>query len=201
MLGEQDRLVGGLIDAWRHTTDQLSRHDSVDLRSERGSDVKLLLQHLAVREEAIEEVRSRLRELGHDELASQLEGKREARRQAIGRLDLLIRGHQAINTNNPDVTEAVAGLADIVSPELDYDRGLLDQVADLLGPLDQRDLSSARHVRTHSPTVPSPVARWYDRIGPLKALRALYDHLRTTPSKGTTPSLDTARENTPGLRE
>lgn len=202
VIGEQDRLVGDLIAAWRDNTDRLQAHDSVDLRSQRGSDTKLLLQHLAVREEAIEEVGSRLRQLGHDELSAQLQGDGEKRREAIGRLDLLVRGHQAMNVNNPDVTEAVGRLAEIVTPELGDDRGrLLDQVGDVLGGSDERDLPSARHVRTHSPTVPSPTPRWYDRVGPLKALRALYDHLRSTPSSGTTPSVDGAREHTPGVRD
>jgi len=73
-------------------------------------------------------------------------------------------------------------------------------VRQLLGPSGKRGLPSARHVRTHSPTYPSPVPRWYDKIGPLKAIRALYDHLRTAPSGATAPGVDEGREHLPEVR-
>jgi hypothetical protein len=201
-LEEQERLVGGLIDGWKDTTEQLAERDSVDVRWQRGSDVKLLLQHLAVREEALEEVGVRLRQLGQGELSERLVGDAPARRRAIDRLDRTVRGHQAINTNTSETAAAVTDLAAIIEPEIDERRkGLLGETADALGPSDERDLRSARYVRTHSVTVPSPSPRWFDRAGPLKAARALYDHLRSTPSGGTRPSVDEAREHKPGLRD
>ncbi len=69
-----------------------------------------------------------------------------------------------------------------------------------LGPAGERGLRDARYVRTHGPTHPNPVPRWYDKIGPLKALRALYDHLRGSPNGGTAPAVDACREHTPGPR-
>jgi hypothetical protein len=111
-----------------------------------------------------------------------------------------VRGHQAINTNNPETTAAVRDLAAILDAEIDTGRnGLLSQVADALGPTEARGLRSARYVRTRSVTVPSPSPRWFDRIGPLKAVRALYDNLRSVPSGGIKPSVDEARERKPGL--
>lgn len=196
----QDRLVAQLLEAWRKETSQLEQEDDVETRFRRGSDVKLLLQHLAVREAAIEMVVPRLRQ-GYDDLAHRLEGDGAQRRQAIGHLDRLIRGHQGMATNTAETSLAVGDLERFLSQEMEGRQALLDQVAAALGPRRERGLPSARYVRTHSPTVPSPHARWYDRIGPLKALRALYDHLRGTPSRGTRPSVDEAREHTPGLRD
>lgn len=51
-----------------------------------------------------------------------------------------------------------------------------------------------------SVTHPNPEPRWYDRVPPLKAVRALYDHLRGTPTGLTNPKLDRGREYTPGPR-
>jgi hypothetical protein len=201
-LEEQERLVGDLIDGWKDTTERLSDRDGVDLRWQRGSDVKLLLQHVAVREEAIEEVGVRLRQLGQTQLASLLEGNTPARRQAIDRLDRSVRGHQAINANNAEATAAVEDLAAIVGSEVGAGRnGLLFRAAEALGPTGGRDLRSARYTRTHSVTVPSPSPRWFDRVGPLKAARAVYDNLRSAPTGGTKPSVDEAREHKPGLRD
>lgn len=200
-LVQQDSLVDQLLDAWREATETLEHGDDVVLRSRRGSDVKLLLQHLAVRESAVESIEARLRTIGADELAQRLQADGVARREAIGRLDYLVRGRQAMTVNNADVSLAMIDLGKILDRERAGRPELLAQIESALGPPEQRDLPSARHVRTHSPTVPSPVPRWYDRLGPLKAVRALYDHLRGTPSRGTRPSVDAAREHTPGLRD
>jgi hypothetical protein len=77
-LAEQERLAGGLIAGWKDISGQLADHDSVDLRWQRGSDVKLLLQHLAVREEALAEVAVRLRQLGRAELFGSPGGRHHA---------------------------------------------------------------------------------------------------------------------------
>jgi hypothetical protein len=200
-LTQQDDLVDQLLDAWRVATRQLEDHDDVVIRSQRGSDVKLLLQHLAVREASIDAIEQRLREIGEEDLAHRLEAQGVARREAIGRLDHLIRGRAAMTVNNAEVSLAVIDLGTILDRERAGRVELLAGVSAALGLPEQRGLPSARRVRTHSPTVPSPVPRWYDRIGPLKAARALYDHLRGTPSHGTRPSVDAAREHTPGLRD
>jgi membrane-anchored protein YejM (alkaline phosphatase superfamily) len=46
----QDQIIADLFGVWHQASEQLSHADDVDLRWRRGSDVKLLLQHLAVRE-------------------------------------------------------------------------------------------------------------------------------------------------------
>jgi hypothetical protein len=197
----QDNIVADLLDRWREASDQLREGDDVDVRWKRGSAVKLLLQHLAVRESAKEAVVGRLRDVDRGDLADMVEGDGVTRREAIGRLDELARGHQAITLNTPEIDHAVEDLAAIFDQERPEDvRTLLPQIRALLGPPGERGLPSARHVRTHSTTHPSPIPRWFDRVGPLKAMRALYDHLRAAPSGGTSPAVDEGREHLPGPR-
>jgi hypothetical protein len=200
-LNEQDERVAELVSGWRDSTKALEQADDVEVRWERGSEVKLLLQHLAVRETAIEEIASALREAGGKDLADRLEGDGVRRRVAIAHLEALIRGLQAISANNPEIDQAVEDLVEIVDQEHADDRqSLLTQIATVLGPEENRGLRSAHYVQTHSPTVPSPEPRWYDRVGPLRFLRAAYDHLRGSPSGGTKPSVDEGREHLPGHR-
>lgn len=200
-LTQQDDLVDKLLDGWRVATRQLEESDDVVIRSQRGSDVKLLLQHLAVREASIDAIERRLQEIGEDDLAHRLQADGVGRREAIGRLDRLVRGRASMTVNNADVSLAVIDLGTILDRERAGRAELVGRIEDVLGNREERHLPSARYVRTHSPTVPSPVPRWYDRFGPLKGARALYDHLRGTPSHGTRPSVDAAREHTPGLRD
>lgn len=197
---EQDKVITDLLASWRRDTSELERGDSVTVRWERGSVAKLLLQYFALRESGIAMVAGHLRDRGHDDLAELLDADGVTRRQAIDRLDESVRGLQAINANTPEITDAIERLGQLFDREVKGDRLLLPELARLLGPSGQRGLASARHVRTHSPTHPSPVPRWHDRIGPLQALRALYDHLRGSPSGATKPDVDRGREHTPGLR-
>jgi hypothetical protein len=199
VLKDQDRLVGELFASWRAATSALVDSDDVVIRSERGGDVKLLLQSLALREAATDAVEAGLRERHQEELADRLEGKGIERREAIDHLDVLIRGHQAMATNNADVTECLSELSPMIDGELAERSALVAEIEAALGPLEQRDLPSAHYVRTHSPTVPSPEPRWHDQVGPLKRARALYDHLRSTPSGGTKTALDSGRERSSKL--
>jgi hypothetical protein len=197
----QDEIIRDLVAKWRSATEQLREADDVDVRWQRGSAVKLLLQHLAVRESAKEALAGRLREVDRDDLAAAVDGDGVGRRTAIDRLDELARGHEAITLNTPDIDGVVEGLAAIFDPERPEEiETLLPEAAGILGAPGERGLPTARHVRTHSVTHPSPVPRWYDRIGPIKAIRALYDHLRASPSGGTSPAVDEGREHLPGPR-
>ncbi|HWG73624.1 MAG TPA: hypothetical protein VG184_06185 [Acidimicrobiales bacterium] len=201
VIGVQNKTLGELFAAWGDATDELKQGDSVDTRWERGSADKLILQHLAVRESAKEVVAKRLAEAGHAELGRKLEGDGPGRRKAISRLDELTRGLEAINLNRPDIDEVIKEVGGIFEAESQAEsQEVLPSIREALGPATARDLPSARHVRTHSPTHPNPVPRWYDKVGPLKAVRALYDHLRGTPHGGTTPDVDSPREHTPGVR-
>jgi hypothetical protein len=206
VLVEEDRVVGELLAAWKQQTRQLEEADDIDVRSKRGTNVKLLLQHLAVRESAIEQVVGARRALGEDagsgaSEADRLEADGVRRRQAISRLEQEARGIQAIGLNNADVSRAVLELAAVFDQEMALRQDAVAESTAALGPPEDRDLRSARYVRTHSPTATSPHPRWYDRVGAIKALRARYDHLRGTPRGGTSPSVDEAREGTPGLRK
>ncbi len=196
----QNRMLTDLFRKWRQDTDQLLQGDSVDVRWERGSAVKLIMQHVAVREGAMQEIETVLDRRGHADLAARVDRDGVGRRERIARLDELLRGKVGMNANIPEVDEVIVGLADIFRREAVDDPELMRTVKEALGPEGRDDLPSARYVRTHSPTYTSPTPRWFDRIGPLKALRALYDHLRGSPSGVRAPGLDSLREQTPGLR-
>ena len=86
-------------------------------------------------------------------------------------------------------------------PELQDEATLVPAARDALGPPGSRGLPSDRSVRMHSVTHPNPQARWYDRVGPLRAVRAWYDHLRGSPHDGTSPKVDEAREYVPGAKK
>lgn len=194
----QNDTISRLFDEWGDATKQLEEADSVEVRWERGSAGKLLLQHVALRESAKQIVAGHLAEEGHAALAERLEGDGPARRRAIDRLDELTRGMEAINVNNPEIDGAVDEMGKLFVAEAKVEHEeLLPAIRRALGPPGQRDLASVRYVRTHSPTHPSPVPRWYD-WGPLKAVHAMYDHLRGTPHSGTKPDVDSPREHTPG---
>ncbi len=204
-LERQDEIVEHLLDVWGKGTDDLGRtsssDESVEIRWERGSAVKLLLQHLAVREAATRSIVERLGEVGSYDLAERLDGAGPRRREAVARLDELERGRMAMSLNDPQVDEAVADLGELFGNEHRAGgQALLGEVGQALGRSGQRGLPSARSVRMRSVTHPHPTPKWYDRIAPLNALRALYDHLRGTPSGLTSPKVDDGREFTPGPR-
>ena len=197
----QDEIIRDLYRQWDHGRAQLEHGDSVNVRWEKGSAAKLVLQHVAVRESAKEAVAGRLREINEHALADRMEGEGVFRRRAIDRCDELIRGHQAITVNGVEIDTAMADLEGIVLGELAGElREIVPEAKPVLGSSGERGLPSARHIRTHSTTHPSPEARWYDKVGPFKALRALYDHLRTSPRGGTRPGLDNAREYDPNAQ-
>lgn len=198
LLRVQNHILTDLLAAWKEHTAALAGGDDVSLRWERGSVNKLILQHLAVRESAKEAIAGRLRKVGRDDLAARLEGDGIGRRQAIDRLDELLRGVLGMNTNTPEVDVAVDRVGRIFRQEaVVEDRELIPAAQDALDAAGEK-LPSALHIRLRSPTHPSPEPRWYDRIGPLKAVRALYDHLRGNPSGAIPPGLDEAREQLPG---
>jgi hypothetical protein len=199
-LAMQDDIIRDLYATWDQARRHLREGEDVDVRWEKGSAGKLLLQHVAVRESAKESLTGRLRKVGNDDLADRVEGDGPRRRRAIDLCDELIRGHQAITVNSPDIDAALSDLEEIVLSELDAEVNIvLPAARRSLGPAGHRGLPSARYVRTHSPTHPSPRPRWHDKVGPLKALRALYDHLRGSPAGLTAPGVDRGREQTPGV--
>ena len=197
-LRSQNELIAEMLDLWEAKTAQLRERDSVPDRWERGSAVKLLLQHLAVRETAKTDIASRLREVGEEALAGRLEAEGPERREAIRRLDRAARGHEAISLNYPQADEAVDELDRIFRSEMAADEHLIPEIERLLGPASQRDLPSVRSVQLRSDTHPNPVPRWYDKVSPLKAVVAFYSHLRSSPTGVTSPNVDRSREHLPG---
>ncbi len=121
--------------------------------------------------------------------------------QSIDHLDELIRGHQAITLNTPEIDhagEAVGEFFDREQPEeMDV---LMAQAEGVLGAPCERGLPSARHIRTHSPSHPSPDPRCFDQLGPIRSVRAFSEHLRLSPSGGAAPSVYEGRDHLPGLR-
>jgi hypothetical protein len=195
----QDQIIADLFGVWHQASEQLSHADDVDLRWRRGSDVKLLLQHLAVREAAKGALVRRMREAGQEELATKLDSDASSRRERLATLDELARGHQALSLNFPEIDDVVADLSAVFQRERPDDEGInLPEAAALLGPSGKRGLPSARSIRMQSVTHPRPVPRWYDRVPIIKAVQAFYDHLRSAPSGVLNPGVDRAREHLPG---
>jgi hypothetical protein len=197
-LVRQGEILSELVATWSDATHKLMDHDSVQVRWERGSAVKFILQHAAVREQAKERVVERLREAGADELAGALEGDAASRRGEIGRLDEEARGHQAISLNNPEVDIVVEQVVSRLRKELDTEAAQVAEVVKVLGGPEERNLPSDRAVRTQSLLHLSPEPKWYERAGALRALKAFYDHLRSSPNDITSPAVDEGREYQPG---
>jgi hypothetical protein len=197
-LVQQDETIGDLYDKWDESRQKLSDEESVETRWEKGSVAKLILQHVAIRESAKEALAGRLREVGEAELADRVEGDGPGRRVAIGRVDETMRGRQAISVNDPDSDKALADLETImraeIGPEIDE---VVPAARQALGTAGERGLPSDRHVRSHATTHPSPVPGRLDRIGPVKALRAVYQNLRGHASGGMNPDVDSSREPDP----
>ena len=80
----QDQIIADLFDMWSRISEQLrDGGEDVDLRWRRGSAVKLLLQHLPVREAAKEALVRGIRQTGHDDLATNLDGDGVAKRERL----------------------------------------------------------------------------------------------------------------------
>lgn len=172
-------------------------------RRQHGIAAKLLVEHLAVREAARELVADGL--AGVPELAwasDALRDRTEQRRAHLVHLDEMGRGIAPQNLNQAqDFDRAVAEIRGELAAEL---RDELERVIPAVQhlPPDRRRklLPSARYVRRHAPTHPGVhERRWYDRIGPLVRLRALYDALRGFPTGGARPSaeIDVGNDNRP----
>lgn len=197
----QNGLIETLLSQWSEGTEHLRQGDDINTRWERGSVVKLLLQHLAVREEAKARVGEALHREGRTDLAEQLEADGPGRREDISALEELVRGHQAMTLNTPDVDHTVMRVEARLRRELEDEGPLLEAAGEALGPAGERGLPSDRNVRRHAVTHPNPEPKWYDRVGALRAARAFYDHLRGSPHEGMSPKVDESREYVPGVEK
>ena len=196
----QDELIRGMLDKWEEAEGRFdeSREENVKQRWVAGSSVKLLVQHLAVREEAARHVRRRLEAVGQSELATRLEGNGEYRRRLIRELDKLVRFHEAITLNTPQIQQTVLSIDGVARTAIDDDGQLVARIEGVLGPAGSRGLPSDLSVRLRSTTYPVLRGRWWENIGPLRALAAFYAHLRLSPKGILSPRLDKSREHLPG---
>lgn len=171
---------------------------NVETRWRRGSTAKLLLQHLAVREQAKFCVVDRLETLGEQQLARRLMAAGPARRHLIDELDVAVRGQPTVALNIQGLEGLIREIRTLFDGEFSTESSeLIPLAAELLGPAGERGLPSGRWVRRHSATHPGPRRRWYEKLGPLQALHAFYDHLRSTPLSGTSPDIDRSKEYVP----
>jgi hypothetical protein len=197
----QDDILARLFDSWNRHTKELEGGDDVDVRWRRGSETKLMLDHLAVRESAKQALSARLREVGANELADRFEGDGRRRRELIDRFEDLIKGQQPIMANTPDHDELVIALQALfheeAGPELEQ---WLPEARKVLGETGERGLPAGRRVRMLADTHPSPEPGFVDKVGPLRAVRALYDHLRGLPGGGTNSAVDIGESHRPGPR-
>ena len=195
LLDYEDRAVTELLGAFSD--------DTLD-RVQHGEVVKLLVEHLAVRQVAREELADAV--AGVPALAALERRMRDGvaeRRTELRRLDELTRGVQPINVNQgQDTDAAVAQARPRLEEEIRFD--LEELVPSLRRQLTDRQrahLPSARYIRRHAPTHPGPHGRrWYDRIGPLLRLHAVYDYLRGFPTGGVKLSdeVDAVRSSSTG---
>ena len=86
VVGFQDDVIGKLTLKWRDAERRLAEKGGVDQRSDRGSAIKLLLMHMAVRESARIAVALRLREVRNAGLADEFDVNGPKRRAAIDEL-------------------------------------------------------------------------------------------------------------------
>src|SRR5262249_51357610 len=156
--------IADLFQQWDSSTEILRAADDVDLRWKRGTAVKMLVEHFAVREAALGAIGGRLRKVDPG-LANRVDGDGVERRRRIDRLYELTRGHTPMTLNNPEVDAAVSTLYAIFDRESqDAETGLVPAIEAALGARGQRGLPTEHWVRMHSATHPSPQPRWFDRL-------------------------------------
>jgi hypothetical protein len=196
-LVSQDEAIAGLFRQWDSSTEVLRAGDDVDVRWKRGTAVKMLVEHLAVRETALGAIDRRLRKADAS-LANRLAGDGVERRRSIDRLYELTRGHTPMTLNNREVDAAVSTLHATFDRELQGETELVPAIEGALGARGERGLPTEHWVRMHSATHPSPEPGWFDRIGPLKALRSAYDQFRLAPYEGIDRTVDRSGASRPG---
>jgi hypothetical protein len=186
LLVHEDEVLRDLFDQWRGL-----QGADVEVRYERGTVEKILLEHVAVREAAKHYLGEGLGELGHQDLAARVVGDLDGRIGLIDDLDHLMSGVQPMGLG-PDVTEAVGRLADTLGPEIDEDLGQV--VPDVRAAVSADQLTSAfkdpRYVRRHAPLHPA-TGHWWEGWGPLERAHAIYDRLRSEPGGAVRPSSET----------
>ncbi len=162
-----------------------------------GKVVAMLVEHLAIREGAREYVAESLAAIPElDDLGRQWQDGTVERRRRLARLEEMTRGLEAVNINQgQDVDAAIAEMTPTLLEEIDEEeRQLVPSVVERLGPTRRAEvLPSTSYVLHHAPSHPGAHRlRWYERLGPLVRLHALYDYLRGLPAGAAKPSAQVA---------
>jgi len=189
----EDRAVLALFEEFDDRTLDATDHGDVG---------KALVEHLAVRQAAKERVTGAMAtDVRFADLVGALGGDPVAHRRALDRLDEMGRGVRGGNLNQgQDFDGAVrAARADVrgeIVRELETGLPALRRRLALYG--HPEIFPTARFVRRHAPTHPGARPRWYERLGPVVRLHAVYDVLRGFPTHGATPSRPPRVLATPG---
>lgn len=158
-----------------------------------GTVGKNLVEQLGVREAAKRVVTDSLRDnaaAGH--AVALLDENTEKRRQQLDRVEELAAGRQGMYLNvYQDFDGALQELAATVRAEVPRElEEVIPELRRVLGEGAGAKLPSARYVVKHAPTHPNPKRPWYEKLGPLSRLHAIYDHYRGFPEGGAEPMSD-----------
>ena len=201
--------VGDMAKVKRDAVDQLQYEDTVLRRllyalddesrdhSVHGRIAKLFVERLAVREAARELVGEAITSVPElSSVSARLDARVPRDRKDLDHLDELTRGIRTANINQAqDVDAEIAGMVPRLLAEIDEDVSVvIPAVRQRLSPRNQAKLlPTASYVLRHCPLHPGPHRRqWYDRIGLLVWLHAIYDYLRSLPVGGIKPRSEIA---------
>ena len=191
LLGESSANIQELFSTWYELSpSQYSAEDAVSPARDRGTAGKEILEQAALRLAAIDDVVRVLRQSDQGTLALFLERNSVAARRLTARLDELSRGVSAIDLRYSDeFYDRIDQLRHLLADELDHQGETLEQVEKALG-AQRGELRTAPFIRGHAPIHPAEHHRWYQEIGPLVRIHALYDRARSFPSAQSTPTSD-----------
>jgi hypothetical protein len=184
LFGDETTLLEDLCNAWKATTPDRSMGDKVvPAKWDHGTIGKLLLEHIAVRLAASEDVVRVLSEEGREAVASLLAHENKAVRPLLDQMYDSARGVQPISIAiTPSFVEPADAVLDLVSPGLgEAQRRQTTAILTTALGSERHRLRSAKFIRKHAPAHPGPPGRWYDRIPVLLRVRAAEDRLRGFP--------------------
>jgi hypothetical protein len=187
---EQTALLARIFDAWQDTAPPVEA-DPVKNARRHGTLDKLIVEHVAVRLAARDDIVRVLREHGADEAAAGLDSDRDEVARQLGRLDHLARGRQPVSLGGQTAFEEEATrLRALLVDDLGTDRDQLERpLVTALGE-HRSDLHSSQYITKHAPTHPAPLNRWYRRLSVVHRVQATYDRLRGFPWAESEPFAD-----------
>ncbi|MDQ6783182.1 MAG: hypothetical protein M3063_07030 [Actinomycetota bacterium] len=180
----QDKVLLELFEEWDSNSDGQWDH---------GTTGKLILEHAAVREGALDDVAAALRKLGEHSTATALLDSSAERRQTLDRLDKQTFGREPAAINyNAEFVEAADNLRDRLRNEIHAElNDTIPHLRDTVFADDaEDDLHSARFVRKHAPTHPNPNRHRYGENRFIKRIHTVYDRIRGFPWPESKPFMD-----------